>query len=313
MIIQDINAYTKRISINTAKIKKAGIFFADMQTPLQWYNKQSDKPTLVCNCSLFSWSNLRRRYEPVFSLKINNQVIIQDSLFRGLGVSQGNFSIGDIQTLDCTDFVSGVPVLTYNGLNQVADAWLETLKDIAPANPRTVFGWNDKECSVLCVDGRQLGKFGIDLASLPKLCLDNGLSNAVNFDGGGSSMTVVNGQIVNSPCDTRGVYTVFAIWEDNMDWKAPNWNSISAKYAQTDRDGNIKVQNNTYEYAEMSAKAYGYAVWEKATKKRIYPKEVVQNVTETEKPVISEPINAEKVFLERIKKMIDERLNILNG
>ena len=271
MNITEINSYTKKVSLKLSKIAKAGIFFADMQTPLQWYNKQTDKPTLVCNCSLFSWSNLRRRYEPVFSLKINNQVIIQDSLFRGLGVSQGHFSIGDIQTLDCTDFVSGVPVITENGINKVTPAWLETLKDIAPANPRTVFGWNDKECSVLCVDGRQLGKFGIDLASLPKLCLDNGLSNAVNFDGGGSSMTVVNGQIINSPCDTRGVYTVFAIWEDNMDWKAPNFNSISAKYAQTDRDGNIKVQNNTYEYAEMSAKAYGYAVWEKATQKRLYP------------------------------------------
>ena len=311
MIIQDINTYTKKISF--AKVRKAGIFFADMQTPLQWYNKQSDKPTLVCNCSLFSFSNLRRRYEPVFSLKINNQIIIQDSLFRGLGVSQGRFSIGDIQTLDCTDFVSGVPVITENGINKVTPAWLETLKDIAPANPRTIFGWNDKECSVICVDGRQLGKFGIDLVSMPKLCLDNGLQNAVNFDGGGSSMTVVNGQIINSPCDTRGVYTVFAIWEDNMEWKAPNFNSISAKFAQTDKDGNIKVQNNTYEYAEMSAKAYGYAVWEKATKKRIYPEEVLQNVTETEKSVISEPINAEKVFLESIKKMIDERLSNLNG
>jgi len=311
MIIQDINTYTKKISF--AKVRKAGIFFADMQTPLQWYNKQSDKPTLVCNCSLFSWSNLRRRYEPVFSLKINNQVIIQDSLFRGLGVSQGHFSIGDIQTLDCTDFVSGVPVITENGINKVTPAWLETLKDIAPANPRTIFGWNDKECSVICVDGRQLGKFGIDLASMPKLCLDNGLQNAVNFDGGGSSMTVVNGQVINSPCDTRGVYTVFAIWEDNMEWKAPNFNNVSAKFAQVDTNGNIKYQNNVYEYAEMNAKANGYAVWEKATQKRVYPKEVVQNVTETEKPAIVETNIGEKVFLESIKKMIDERLNNLNG
>ena len=90
-----------------------------------------------------------------------------------------------------------------------------------------------------------------------------------------------------------------------MEWKAPNFNSISAKFAQTDKDGNIKVQNNTYEYAEMSAKAYGYAVWEKATKKRLYPEPVI-----IEKPVIN---TGEKMFLESIKKMIDERLNNLNG
>jgi hypothetical protein len=40
---------------------------------------------------------------------------------------------------------------------------------------------------------------------------------------------------------------------------------------------------------------------------------VLQNVTETEKPAIVETNTGEKVFLESIKKMIDERLNNLNG
>ena len=98
-----------------------------------------------------------------------------------------------------------------------------------------------------------------------------------------------------------------------MEWKEPNWNFIWTKYAQVDKDGKVKVQNNDMNLAIGNAKVSGYAVWEKATKKRVYPKEVLQNVTETEKPVITEPINAEKVFLESIKKMIDERLNNLNG
>jgi hypothetical protein len=54
-----------------------------------------------------------------------------------------------------------------------------------------------------------------------------------------------------------------------------------------------------------NAKVSGYAVWEKATKKRLFPEPVI-----IEKPVIN---TGEKVFLESIKKMIDERLNNLNG
>ena len=96
-----------------------------------------------------------------------------------------------------------------------------------------------------------------------------------------------------------------------MEWKEPNWNWIWTKYAQVDKDGKIKVQNNDPDIARKNAEKDGYAVWEKATKKRIYPKIIVP--AEPETPVIAEPINAEKVFLESIKKMIDERLNNLNG
>ena len=91
-----------------------------------------------------------------------------------------------------------------------------------------------------------------------------------------------------------------------MEWKEPNWNWIWTKYAQVDKDGKIKVQNNDPDIARKNAEKDGYAVWEKATKKRVYPV-----ISET--PVISEPINTEKVFLESIKKMIDERLSNLNG
>ena len=90
-----------------------------------------------------------------------------------------------------------------------------------------------------------------------------------------------------------------------MEWKEPNWNWIWTKYAQVDKDGKVKVQNNDYGVAKMNAEKDGYAVWEKATKKRLFPEPVI-----IEKPVIN---TGEKVFLESIKKMIDERLNNLNG
>ena len=90
-----------------------------------------------------------------------------------------------------------------------------------------------------------------------------------------------------------------------MDWKAPNWNWVTLEYAQVDKDGNIKHQNSVYSYAHGNCKKNGWAVWQKSTRKRLYPEPIT-----AETPVID---TGEKVFLESIKKMIDERLNILNG
>ena len=316
MITKQINNYTRIVSVELKKITKAGIFLSDMLTPMQWYNKQVDKPSLVFNAPFFTWSD-DGKFVPCHTLKVDGKLLKKESLFFGMGIKDNAFYLGNIDTLECDDFISGKPVITQNGNNMVTQGWANTLKDIAGYEPRTIFGWNGTQASLIMVDGRQTGKYGIDLMSMPKLCLDNGLDNSINLDGGYSSMGILNGEYFNSPDLTkaRGTYAVMAIWEEKemTEWKEPNWNWIWTKYAQVDKDGKVKVQNNDYGIAKMNAEKDGYAVWEKATKKRVYPEEVLQNVTETEKPVISEPINAEKVFLESIKKMIDERLNNLNG
>jgi hypothetical protein len=65
-----------------------------------------------------------------------------------------------------------------------------------------------------------------------------------------------------------------------------------------------------------NAKVSGYAVWEKATKKRVYPKEVLQNVTETEKPMLDlTQLKKLATNLEtrtvQLKSALDELLNHL--
>jgi hypothetical protein len=302
MNITAVNSYTKKISFDLVKIRKVGIFLSNMETPLQWYNRQTDKPTFVCNCGLFTWNDATKKYEPVFSLKIDNQILIKDSLYRGLGIKGTQFQIGDINTLDCDDFVSGAPVLTYNGQNQVTQAWIDTLSTIAGYNPRIVFGWDGTKASILCIDGRQTGKPGATLAELPGICLANGLINSANFDGGYSAMCVANGQIINHGAQYRGVYTVFAIWEEqNMEeWKAPNFTNQTVAFLQTDRNGAILHKNSVYEYALGSAKQNGYAVWEVATQKMLWP-------------VITVEKSKEVVFLESMRNLIDGRIEELNG
>ena len=269
-------------------------------TPLEWYNKQADKPKYVFNCGLFSGGS------PVFTLKIDGKELIKDSLYRGLAIKNNKFAIGNIDDTPSDDFVSGAPVLTYKGANQVSQAWIDTLSTIAGKEPRVVFGFDKQSGYILFVEGRLPNKQGATLEELPLICLNNGISNAINLDGGYSAMVVIDGEIVNEAKSYRGVNNLMAIWvEDNMEWKEPNWNWIWTKYAQVDKDGKIKVQNNDITLAINNAKVSGYAVWEKATKKRLFPEPVI-----IEKPVIN---TGEKVFLESIKKMIDERLNNLNG
>ena len=314
MITKQINNYTRIVSVELKKITKAGIFLSDMLTPMQWYNKQVDKPSLVFNAPFFTWSD-EGKFVPCHTLKVDGKLLKKESLFFGMGIKDNAFYLGNIDTLECDDFISGKPVITQNGNNMVTQGWANTLKDIAGYEPRTIFGWNGTQASLIMVDGRQTGKYGIDLMSMPKLCLDNGLDNSINLDGGYSSMGILNGEYFNSPDLTkaRGTYAVMAIWEEKemTEWKEPNWNWITLEYAQVDKDGNIKHQNTVYSYAYESCKKNGWAVWQKSTKKRLYPEPVT-----TENPVIDlSQLKKLATNLEtrtvQLKSALDELLNHL--
>ena len=56
---------------------------------------------------------------------------------------------------------------------------------------------------VLVVDGRNSASSGLTLEELAQYFLRLGARDAVNFDGGGSSVMVVNKSIVNKPSDGR--------------------------------------------------------------------------------------------------------------
>ena len=302
MIVKEINGYTKMV---TAKVRKIGIFLTGMKTVKQWYDLQSDKPDIVCNCGFFCWSG--NKHEPCYSLKVNYEYLTTDSLHQGLGIKDNKAFIDNIQNSSYKDFVSGVPVILQNGENKITKAWIDMLETISGKEPRTIFGFTDDTVSVLCIDGRRKDKLGAYLQELPKICSDNGLKNAINLDGGGSCMTIVDGKIFNSPSEHRPVHNVLAIWvekeNEDMDWKEPNWNWIWTKYAQVDVNGKIKVQNNDKNTAIMNASSSGYAVWEKETRTRIYPEVVVENKPQNN--------SDEKEFLLNLKALIDERLGKL--
>jgi hypothetical protein len=73
-------------------------------------------------------------------------------------------------------------------------------------HPRTAVGFSADSSKVflITVDGRRESDSGMTLVELARLMLDLGVYEGMNFDGGGSTTMVVNGQVVNSPSDKTG-------------------------------------------------------------------------------------------------------------
>ena len=71
-------------------------------------------------------------------------------------------------------------------------------------HPRSAFGWNERHCFLVVVDGRQAGlSVGMTLAELSEFLVELGCQEAINLDGGGSTELILNGQVLNSPCYGR--------------------------------------------------------------------------------------------------------------
>ncbi len=101
--------------------------------------------------------------------------------------------------------ISGGPLLLEQGKINVRTVAEKIANDIALGRaPRTALGLKkDGSLLLLVVDGRSSTSAGMTLTELAQYLLKLGAWDAVNFDGGGSSEMVINGQIVNKPSDGR--------------------------------------------------------------------------------------------------------------
>jgi exopolysaccharide biosynthesis protein len=71
-------------------------------------------------------------------------------------------------------------------------------------HPRSAFGWNERHCFLVVVDGRQAGlSVGMTLSELSGFLVELGCRDAINLDGGGSTELLLDGRILNSPCYGR--------------------------------------------------------------------------------------------------------------
>jgi exopolysaccharide biosynthesis protein len=101
--------------------------------------------------------------------------------------------------------ISGGPYLVRNGQIYV-DISAQKLSSIGGRNPRSAIGYtSDNDLILIAVDGREGSSIGMTLGELAYLMRSLGCVNAINLDGGGSTVMYVNGQIVNNPPQPGGI------------------------------------------------------------------------------------------------------------
>lgn len=105
--------------------------------------------------------------------------------------------------------VGGWPRIIVHGQNVAARA--DSLEGTFPRfssvrHPRTAGGFSadSSKLFLITVDGRRESDSGMSLIELARLMLYLGVYEGMNFDGGGSTTMVVDGQVVNSPSDNTG-------------------------------------------------------------------------------------------------------------
>ena len=101
--------------------------------------------------------------------------------------------------------ISGGPYLVKNG-DVYVDVSEEKLLAIGGRNPRSAIGYTaDNDLIIVAVDGREGSSVGLTLNELASFMKSLGCINAINLDGGGSTVMYVNGSIVNKPPQPGGI------------------------------------------------------------------------------------------------------------
>lgn len=115
----------------------------------------------------------------------------------------------DIKTIpnweNVKHIISGGPYLVKNG-EVFVDMTEQKLGAIGGKNPRTAIGYTqDGNFIMVAVDGREGASVGLTLKELAWFMKLIGCTNAMNLDGGGSTVMYVNGRVVNMPKVKGGI------------------------------------------------------------------------------------------------------------
>ena len=101
--------------------------------------------------------------------------------------------------------ISGGPYLVKDSEIYV-DMTAQKLGAIGGKNPRTAIGYTaDNNLIMVAVDGREGSSVGMTLMQLASFMKSAGCVNAINLDGGGSTVMYVDGQVVNNPAYKGGI------------------------------------------------------------------------------------------------------------
>lgn len=101
--------------------------------------------------------------------------------------------------------ISGGPYLVKKS-KVFVDTAEQNLGAIGGRNPRTAIGYTaDNHFIIVTVDGREKASVGLTLTELANFMKSIGCYNAMNLDGGGSTVMYVKGRVVNHPQVQGGI------------------------------------------------------------------------------------------------------------
>lgn len=101
--------------------------------------------------------------------------------------------------------ISGGPYLVKDSEVYV-DMTAQKLGAIGGRNPRSAIGYTaDNNLVLVAVDGREGSSIGMTLMELGNFMKSIGCTNAINLDGGGSTVMYVKGNVVNHPAQRGGI------------------------------------------------------------------------------------------------------------
>ena len=158
-----------------------------------------------------------------------------------------------VDMMNVTQMAGGQPVILKDGVVLDTEGYLDHL---VANNPRTAVGYNDKnELVMLVVDGRSATSDGCVSKELADIMKNVGCSDALNFDGGGSSTMYCGPKlgIINNPSDgspravTNGLFLVATGDETNNEIA-----SIEFKDADSQRTVNLP------QYGIYTPEFYGF-------------------------------------------------------
>ncbi len=193
-----------------------------------------------------------------------------------------NLNIGDRVELkvEATPSIENIETAFGGGTLLVKDGQKTPIThNVSGNNPRTVIGTNGDGTVLymMTVDGRQTISRGVSLDALQNLCIELGIKNAINMDGGGSTAlvgkTTDNGELhtINSPSENRKVINAIGIKTSAEPGEAVSFD--------------VKVEN-TCVLAGDSVKIFVNALDENKNKAQSIPKKLVWKVVKGSGKVI---------------------------
>ncbi|MBE6904272.1 MAG: phosphodiester glycosidase family protein [Ruminococcaceae bacterium] len=125
----------------------------------------------------------------------------------------GSFKVSELKENDIEDAIAFGPNLIVNG--EKTKIFGDGGWGIAPRT--SIAQTKDGAILFLVIDGRQLSSIGATLKDVQEVLYEHGAYNAVNLDGGSSSILIHNNKTINNPCTTitgRFLPTAFVVKEN---------------------------------------------------------------------------------------------------